>query len=450
MPETTPPSGQQPDPSTNTEQVADSANADAQAGPAPAAQYDAEAYQQYYANYQQHYQAAYAQQVPPAKKGGWFGKSFLAGLGFTLGVSIIGFLAQIPMMLLFFALIGAGSSIGGDVSATDKPLYGSASATKQIHVVPVTGVILGASEGNGSPFSVGTYGYDIAQVIDDIDADKTEGLVLELNTPGGTIHGSKAIADAADRYRERTGKKVTAFVQGLSASGGMYAMATADEIIADHGSLIGSIGVVMGPLPRYEGVTSTDNGILPGGVTAERITEEYFTAGKGKDFGNPYRAMSDEERSHYQKQIDVSYDAFVKHVATGRNIPEAKIRDEFGAYIFSDTEAVKVGLADQILGRNKAYDRILDKAGLNKDSGKLVKAKTNDDWIAQLFGITIPDGLLPAARALGIGEPASTNISPWTPGVKQPHPGAVANVEMCQSRTQVMAYHGNLQAVCGS
>ena len=68
------------------------------------------------------------------------------------------------------------------------------------------------------------------------------------------------------RCLDATGKPVVAYVSGISASGGMYAMAGADEIYADHGTLIGSIGVIFGPFVTYNDVRAIDGGILGGGV----------------------------------------------------------------------------------------------------------------------------------------------------------------------------------------
>ena len=76
-------------------------------------------------------------------------------------------------------------------------------------------------------------------------------------------------------------------------------MAGADQIVADHGSLVGSIGVVMGPFQRFRDVTGIPGSLLEPGVTTEGgVTEEYLTRGRGKDFGNPFREMTDEEWMH--------------------------------------------------------------------------------------------------------------------------------------------------------
>ena len=154
------------------------------------------------------------------------------------------------IVVLVVVLVGLVS--GGGETASSSPVtetvWGEATPTSRLIAVPVTGVILGGAS-DGATFGGSTYGYEVADTIDALEADDADGLILELNTPGGTIYGSRAIADAVERYQERTGHQVMAHVQGMSASGGVYAMAGADQIVADHGSLVGSIGVVMGPVP---------------------------------------------------------------------------------------------------------------------------------------------------------------------------------------------------------
>ena len=162
-----------------------------------------------------------------------------------------------------------------------------------------------ADSGDGSTLTGGTYGYEIASQLDALKSEDAAGLLLLVNTPGGSINGSKAMADAIERYQQRTGKKVVVHVQGMSASGGMYAMAGADEIIADYGSLIGSIGVIFGPFEQYKDVKATTGTLFTEGyVTTGGIEYGYLTEGKDKDFGNPFREMRAEERAVLQAGPD--------------------------------------------------------------------------------------------------------------------------------------------------
>ncbi|MFP5370591.1 MAG: S49 family peptidase, partial [Actinomycetes bacterium] len=239
-------------------------------------------------------------QAPGMPRPGYFRRGFALGLGATLGAGVVMAVIALGMTLLLVLALAGLATGGGDSAAMEPPtetVWGEPDASARLIAVPVTGVILGG-EGDGVTFGGATYGYDVAETIDGLESEDADGLILELNTPGGTIYGSRAIADAVERYQKRTGKQVMAHVQGISASGGMYAMAGADQIVADHGSLVGSIGVIMGPFQRYREVTGIPGSLLDPGVTTEGgITEEYLTRGRGKDFGNPYRDMTAEERA---------------------------------------------------------------------------------------------------------------------------------------------------------
>ncbi len=229
-----------------------------------------------------------------------FGLGAGAGLGAGGVLLVLGIVGSLVTALIYGAALAAvaGNASGARIAGLDT-IWGSPTATaaQTVLAIPIEGAIQ-ADGGDGFALTASTYGYEIARTLDQLTADDAAGLVLLLNTPGGTINGSRAIADAVERYQSRTGKKVVAYVQGLSASGGMYAMAGADRIIADHGSLVGSIGVIFGPFVRYKDVVATSGSIVESGVsTTGGITQEYLSQGSGKDFGNPFRAMTARERA---------------------------------------------------------------------------------------------------------------------------------------------------------
>lgn len=327
---------------------------------------------------------AYAPPAAPVRQQGGFKRGFGLGAGAALGVGLMGLVAGVIGFALLAGLLSLVTAAAGDMetSSADAPLetvWGEDDAATTIRSVSVSGPILtdSASSGGIGLFGLATYGYDIAAQLDDIGKDDADAVVLELDTPGGTITGSKAIADAVQRYQERTGRPLVAFVRGISASGGMYAMAHADTIIADYGTLTGSIGVILGPISQYENVKAIDGGLLEGGVTTDGgITQEYFTQGKGKDFGNPWRAITPEERRVMTEGLEDEYDAFVQEVSEGRGIPAATIRNEIGAHVYSAQQAMDNGLVDEALGAGDAYGRIAEIAGGDPDDARVVEEGT--------------------------------------------------------------------------
>jgi protease-4 len=277
-----------------------------------------------------------------------------------------------------------------------------------------------------------------------LDASDADGLILEMNTPGGTIYGSRAIADAVERYQKRTGHKVMAYVRGMSASGGMYAMAGADEIVVDHGTLVGSIGVIMGPFERYRDVTALQGTLLTPGVEAQGgITQEYLTQGKGKDFGNPFRDMTPEERKVMTEGLQSEYAEFVDWVSSHRGIPADTIRNTLGAYIYGPKEAIANGLVDQMMGRDAGFRHAAEMNGLNPDDTRVDRVQS-DDFLTLLLGGQADQQSADGAQGTTPGTKNGTNGDAGTQATSA-RPGV-----LCTGGPIVLAFHGDLASVCGA
>ncbi len=334
--------------------------------------------------------------------------------------SIIAFI--IPLIVLI-AIIGAASGDDGD---DYKFAYGDEGNRNKLLSVPIRGVILGEEPEETSIFgSLGAvYGYSIKETLREAAKDSSiDGIVLELETPGGTIFGSRAIADGVREYQERTGKPVLAFVAGISASGGMYSMAGADLILADHGSLLGSIGVTMGAFEYWDGLIATEGGLFGGGVTtSDGIEFQPITAGRGKDMGAPYRRLTDEERRVLQQGVDNAYTDFVRLVSEGRDIPESDIREGIGALVYDNKAAQDLGLIDGTANRHQAYAEAARLAGLEGDNWQVVREKGGAGIFSGLFGLGGDDD-----------EPEATAVS--TRGI-------------CFPANTILAYYGDVIALC--
>ena len=367
--------------------------------------------------------------APQAEKGGFkrgFGTGVGAGLGLMTGFVVLSIVGGIFAVISLGMLLGSITKDGASTSL--ERVWGTEAASGHLRAIRVSGAIM-TDAADGALLSSGTYGYEVADQLDSLKTDQTDGVVLLVNTPGGTVTGAKAIADAIARYRERTGKPVLVHVEGSSTSGGVYSTATANEIIADHGAMIGSIGVILGPLPRYKDVVATGSTLLQQGITTTGgISQEYITAGTGKDLNNPYRDLTEQERQRLQAIVDDDYEGFVTEVAAGRKIDPQRIRDEFGAGIFSARQAVNVGLADAVMGRDEFFRHAATVAGLDPDN-TVVERVAEPTGMSSLFG---------AKRAWGTSLPLSAL------GEK-----AVASASMC-SHTAPIAYAGDLSGVCGN
>lgn len=353
--------------------------------------------------------------IGPASEGTWRMiwrtalKSTVAAGCFGVA-SIIAFV--IPLIVLI-AIIGAAASDDDDDYTF---AYGDEGNRNKLLSVPIRGVILGEEPDETSIFgSLGVvYGYSIKETLREAAKDSSiDGIVLELETPGGTIFGSQAIAAGVREYQERTGKPVLAFVAGISASGGMYSMAGADLILADHGSLLGSIGVTMGAFEYWDGLIATEGGLFGGGVTTSGGIEfQPITAGRGKDMGAPYRRLTDEERRVLQQGVDNAYADFVQLVSDGRGIPESDIREKIGALVYDNKTAEDLGLIDGTANRHEAYAEAARLAGLEGDNWQVVREKGGAGIFSGLFGLgrdDKPEATVDSTR--GICFPANTILA---------------------------------------
>lgn len=363
------------------------------------------------------------------KQPGGFSRGFGSGMGFALGLGVVLIVSSILSGLIFLGMLAVSlKDVQGDAATTLKTIWGNSSAEGRLRAISISGPIL-ADASDGSVLSAGTYGYEVADMIRSLDKDDSAGLILLMNTPGGSIPGSAAIADAVSDYKERTGQKVMAHVSSMSASGGVYSTSSADEIWADEGSLVGSIGVISGPFQRYTNVTALGSTLLEAGVTAEKIEQEYLSAGKGKAFGDPFVGMSDEQKAKWMEGINASYDKFVQRMVEGRGMDEKVIREEMGAGMFNGEKAVEYKLINGVKNRDEFFRYAAEQAGLDPSKTKVEMVAEDLGFLGGLLGVQRAYGQAPAAKQ---GEGVVPQLS-----------------QAICSRHAILAYHGAPTTTCG-
>jgi protease IV len=286
-------------------------------------------------------------------------------------VFVVSIMVSTFVFAIFLVAIGTVGSVGmpaedslGDFSY----MYGDSYSLNKLLVIPIKGEIVGDSVDDGffSDITGVTSGYHIKQkLFDAAQRPEVKGVLLAIDSPGGTIYGSRAIADGVKYYQLKTGQPVFAHVQGLGASGAYMAAAPATNIAADYGTEIGSIGIVMGPFKYYDGVLSESGSLLESGVlTQNGIEHVVLSAGKSKDIGSPYRRLTNDERSQLQKSINNEYDQFVNLVSEYRSIDREVIKDKIGAMIYDPATAKSLGLIDQVQDRESTYAALAQAANI--------------------------------------------------------------------------------------
>ena len=197
---------------------------------------------------------------------------------------------------------------------------------------------------------------EISKILEQLeDADKNtriKGVLLVVDSPGGAVAPSVEIAYAIKRLKIK--KPVVVYASGTIASGSYYASIWANEIIANPGSMVGSIGVIM---------QGADFSEIMGKIG---IKTQAIQAGKYKKVGTLDRQWKPYEINELNKVIQGTYDMFTKDVADARGL-DIKKRSLFAnAHIFTASQAKKVGLIDNLGVSYDAKNRLIQLSGVKK------------------------------------------------------------------------------------
>lgn len=205
--------------------------------------------------------------------------------------------------------------------------------------------------------------------------DRVKGILLNIDSPGGTVTDAAGIYDLLKAYKEQYHVPVYAYVDGLCASGGMYIACAADKIFTSESSIIGSIGVMAPTVMNFSKAMDK--------IGIDSLT---MTAGKGKDDLNPFRPWKPDESENYQLMIDDFYEIFVAVVTENRpNVNREKLITEYGAKIFPPLKAKEIGFVDETgYSWNYALDLLAKDIGLEEGKYQVVTLK-NDNWLLSIF-----------------------------------------------------------------
>lgn len=201
----------------------------------------------------------------------------------------------------------------------ENTLYGT-NYLQKILVVNVDGMI--ASDDSND--------FIVDQLDEAITDDTISGVILHVNSPGGSVYASERIANKVKKLQENN-KPVYSVMRELAASGGYYISAVCDKIYASNETWTGSIGVIM---QSYS---------LEGLFDKYGIKEQNITTGKMKDAGSPGSDMDKEEKEYFQGLVDSAFSRFVKIVADGRNMSEAEVRKLADGRVYDGSQAKKNG-----------------------------------------------------------------------------------------------------------
>ncbi len=291
---------------------------------------------------------------------------------------IVGGLLILGMVSCGVGCVAGGGGDPAEKEPVAKTIYGDKDSDNAIERIDIVGPILthAPDEADGGFFSsiqVLTYGYRVKeQLLKAAKNDDVKAVMLFVSTPGGTIAGSEAIHDGVLAVKE-AGKPIVAHVDMMSASGGVWSTAAADKIFADHGSLVGSVGVIFGNFMYYEDPVAIDGGLFGSGITTRGgIKSTVIAASEGKDLGNPFRPMSEREKAMLTASADEFYEKFLDHVTEHRPLDRQALIEDYGAMIFANDGAEARGYIDGSRTYQETLAYIAGEIGAEGDDWKLV------------------------------------------------------------------------------
>jgi protease-4 len=174
-----------------------------------------------------------------------------------------------------------------------------------------------------------------------------KGILLWVNSPGGTIYESDELYLALKEYKEVTGRPMYAAMGNMAASGGYYISAACDEIWANRNTWTGSIGVTLGTFIDVSGLLEEY------GVKTTTIT-----SGKNKAMGSEFQPMSQEQLAIFQGLVDEAYEQFVGVVSENRNMEKDQVIALADGRIYTAAQALEIGLIDFIGTKEAAYEAL--------------------------------------------------------------------------------------------
>lgn len=221
-----------------------------------------------------------------------------------------------------------------------------------VAILPIHGVI---GHRRSSGYGANTYSEDVAAYLGQLAASPSVGaIVLDIDSPGGTVSGLSEVADAVNVAKQA--KPVYAIANPEAASAAYHIASQATKLFSTPSGEVGSIGVWAAHFDYSEALANAG------------IKINLIHAGKHKVEGNPFEPLGDDARAEIQRGVDLAYDNFLGAVAKGRNSTKATVRDTFGGGRMIEADRAKdLGMIDgiatlgeviQSVGKPKAASRL--------------------------------------------------------------------------------------------
>jgi len=258
---------------------------------------------------------------------------------------LVGLGVIVALLIIFFAALYL---IGRSAGTSSRFAFGD-----KIAIVEIRGVIAQSSE-------------IIEEIHQYLEDDGVKAIILRIDSPGGGVGPSQEIHREILKVKEK--KKIVTSMGSVAASGGYYIACASDLIVANPGTITGSIGVLM----EFTNIEELFKKIGIKGVVLK--------SGEHKDIGSPFREMTPEEKMIIQEVIDNVHQQFIKAVAEGRKLDRMKVTQIADGRILTGEQAKQLGLVDQIGNLDDAIDATAKLVGIEGKPNILYPKKKFSIW----------------------------------------------------------------------
>ncbi len=246
----------------------------------------------------------------------------------------------------------------------------SVGSGKHTALVDLKGVIAADQEANADDVATG--------LRDAFEDDNTAGVILRINSPGGSPVQAGYINDEIKRLRkEYPDTPLYVVISDVCASGGYYIAAAADKIYADKASIVGSIGV------RMDGFGFVD------AIEKLGVERRLLTAGEHKGFLDPFQPVKQEDVQQVQNLLDDIHNQFIEVVRTGRGERLKENDNLFSGYVWTGEQAIDLGLVDELGSAGYVAREVIGEE-------TIVDYTVSEDWLTKFgkrFGTALGRGM---------------------------------------------------------
>ena len=294
-----------------------------------------------------------------------------------------------------YAKLVGGNGLAAKRAGQDK-IEVSAGGKGRMAIVYAEGEIV---DGNGHEEGY-VFGEKTARLLREIrQDDEIKAVVLRVNSPGGSVSASEAIARELTLLRKD--KTLVVSMGTLAASGGYWISAQSDRIFAEPTTITGSIGV-FGMFMNFQGLMNDKLG----------LTFDTVKTGKFAAAATVTRPKTPDELAIFQDSVDWVYDQFITKVAQGRKLDRAVVAEIAQGRVWSGSEALKLGLVDELGGLDAAIKYAVNKAKLG-DNCKVTEYPKSKQFAEQLA-----EAIDPRKREQSLGGPVGLLLNQATAELK--------------------------------